>query len=557
MTSSHSIEVLETDLNSGRISLQDSKEDPKSTVQVSILSDTSEETVTETNPFADPKVAEHYRGIYEKSNYECKDVFDPDYKWTPEEEKKLVRKLDYRVALTSCILFVALQTDRGNLAQAVADNLLVDLGLTRSDYNLGNTLFLVSFLLAEIPMSLASKKLGPDVFIPWQIIGFSVIAACQFWMTNKAGFLACRVLLGWIEGSLVADLVLWLSYFYKSKELTIRLSWFWTTLSLVTIFTSLLAFGILRMRGVHGYAGWRWLFLIEGIFTFLIGIAGFYLMVPSAVETKNRFHPKGWFTDHEIKIVVNRVLRDDPSKGDMNNRQAVDWKGLWMSLTDYDVWPIYLIGLFAYASLNTTGPYLTLTLKQVGFSTFNVNVLTIPANVIHIIVLLIITWASEKVNSRSLFALILPLWNLPILAAMTWWKGTNINVWGTWTLYTILAGQPYIHAICVSWASRNANSIRTRSIAAAIYNMFVQLGSIYSNNIYKADDYPLYKNGNRTLFIITLVLVPLFLLVRQYYIARNNYKSKKWNAMTPDEQHEYIQKNAHLGNKRLDFQFVY
>jgi hypothetical protein len=59
----------------------------------------------------------------------------------------------------------------------------------------------------------------------------------------------------------------------------------------------------------------RWLFLIEGIITLSVGIAAFFLMPASAVQTKRWFRPNGWFTDREIGIVFNRVLRDDPSKG--------------------------------------------------------------------------------------------------------------------------------------------------------------------------------------------------------------------------------------------------
>jgi hypothetical protein len=59
----------------------------------------------------------------------------------------------------------------------------------------------------------------------------------------------------------------------------------------------------------------RWLFLLEGLVTLLLGIASFFLMPASAVQTKTWFRPDGWFTDRELTIVVNRVLRDDPSKG--------------------------------------------------------------------------------------------------------------------------------------------------------------------------------------------------------------------------------------------------
>lgn len=515
----------------------------------------SESSKKEQNPFKDPVVAEHYRNIYENSKYECRSAFDPDFEWTEEEEKQLVRKLNWRVTLTSCILFFGLQVDRGNLAQAVADNLLHDLGLTTDDYNLGNTLFLVSFLVAEIPSQLISKALGPDRFIPIQMVSWSIVAITQAAMKNKTGFLITRVLIGALEGGFIADLVLWISYFYKAKELPIRLSFFWTALSTTQIITSLLAFGILRMRGIHGMEGWRWLFLIEGLVTFAIGIWGFHAMVPSALETKSKLNPKGWFTEREEKIVVNRVLRDDPSKGDMNNRQALSLRMIWKAFTDYDLWPIYIIGFLVYIPMGTVQPYMTLTMKQLGFSTFNVNLLNIPQYVIHIILLIAITWFSERVNERTLVSLSMPLFTIPFMAALRWWPGSMHQPWQTWFLVSMILAAPYVHAICVGWVSRNSNSIRSRSVCSALYNVFVQLGNIAANNIYREDDKPLYHRGNRNLFIVAVACVPLLLLVKGYYVWRNKKRDEIWNAMTYEEQETYVRTTKDEGNKRLDFRF--
>ncbi|CAI4726904.1 BAL_1a_G0047020.mRNA.1.CDS.1 [Saccharomyces cerevisiae] len=68
-------------------------------------------------------------------------------------------------------------------------------------------------------------------------------------MTGKSSFYTCRALMGLFEGGFVADLVLWMSYFYSSSELSIRLSFFWVTLSLTQIITSIVAFGVFHMRG--------------------------------------------------------------------------------------------------------------------------------------------------------------------------------------------------------------------------------------------------------------------------------------------------------------------
>lgn len=514
-----------------------------------------ESVASRSNPFLDPATAEYYTKVYEDCEYECRSAFDPGLEWTEDEERRIVRKLDWRVALTACVLFFALQIDRGNLSQAVADNLLDDLGLTTDDYNLGNTLFLVAFLVAEIPSQLLSKAIGPDIFIPLQIVTWSIVATCQAGMKNKTGFLVTRVLIGALEGGFIADLVLWLSYFYKAKELPIRLSFFWTSLSVTQILTSLLAFGILRMRGIHGLAGWRWLFLIEGLVSFSIGVWGFYAMVPSAVQTKSRLNPKGWFTEREEKIVVNRVLRDDPSKGDMNNRQGLSPRMIFKSLMDYDLWPIYIIGFFVYIPMATIQPYMTLTLKQLGFSTFNVNLLNIPQYAVHVVLLVFITWLSERVNERSLVSLSLPLFTLPFLACIRWWKGSMAEAWPTWFLVSMVLAAPYIHAICVGWVSRNSNSIRSRSICSAVYNVFVQLGNIAANNIYRQDDKPLYHRGNRNLFILNLVGIPLLLLTKYYYVTRNRKRDEVWNSMTPEEQETYILTTTDEGNKKLNFRF--
>lgn len=92
--------------------------------------------------------------------------WDPDFEWEPKEEQRLVRKINWRICLWVCIAFFSLQLDRGNISQALSDNLLKDLGLSTNQYNTGQSIFYVCFLFAELPSQLISKKVGMWLTLP-------------------------------------------------------------------------------------------------------------------------------------------------------------------------------------------------------------------------------------------------------------------------------------------------------------------------------------------------------------------------------------------------------
>ncbi|KAK4215074.1 major facilitator superfamily domain-containing protein [Rhypophila decipiens] len=507
--------------------------------------------------FSDPTVANHWRGIYESARYENRHRFDPGFKWTPDEEKKLVRKIDMRIMVWAWVMFFALDVHRRNIQRAITDRMLEETGMDTNDYNYGQTIFLASFLAAELPSGLISKKVGADRWIPTIMVGWSIVAGSQAFLSNRAGYFAIKALLGLLMGGFIPDIVLWLTYFYKSNELPIRLAWFWTALSSVNIIGSLLAAGILQMRGIAGWAGWRWLFLIEGLITLVIGIFSWGLMPPGPCQTRNWFRGKdGWFTEREESIMVNRLLRDDPSKGDMNNRQAVGPGRLLKAIQDWEMWPLYVLGLMVYIPPAPVSAYLSYILKQLGFSTFHANLLAIPSQFMFAVNLLIITWVSRKVNERSLVSSVSNIWLFAWLLALVIVPTTG----PLWTRYAIMTGAlsyPYCHAILVAWNAKNSNAVRTRAVSAALYNMTVQSGNIIGANIYRDDDKPYYKRGNKVIMGIAAFNIFLFFATKAFYLWRNKVREQKWQALTEQERQDYLLHSKDEGLKRLDFRFAH
>jgi MFS family permease len=427
------------------------------------------------------------------------------------------------------------------------------------------TIFYCSFLFAELPSQLISKKLGPDVWIPIQMVCWSTVAASQARLTGKSTFYITRFLLGLIEGGFIPDVILYLSYYYKNAELPKRLSWFWTAYQATSIVGAFLAFGILHLHDQSGLkAGWRYLFAIEGSITALIGILTWLYLPASPTQTsrksivKGGLRPKsGWFTEREEFILVTRILLDDPGKSTMHNRQGLSFRALWNSLTDYDMWPIYLIGLTWTVPMTPETTYITLTCKALGFNTFQTNLLTIPAYSLFIIQLLFWTWVSEKLNQRMLIGLISQIWVLPLLIALEVlppkFPGSN---WSKWVLSTLVIGYPYAHAVLVALASRNAGTVRTRTVASSLYNMAVQTSNIISSQIYRQDDKPYYYKGNKVLLGLVAWNIVLFVGSKTYYQWKNKQRDELWNGMSREERLHYLKTTEDKGNKRLDFRFA-
>lgn len=308
------------------------------------LVDDSTTSLSRSHIFQDEKVAEHWRKVYDSTKYENRHRFDPAFEWTAEEEKALLRKVDLKVLIWSWVMFMSLDLIRKNINRVLPDNFLVDLRMNQNDFNNGQVIYLMSFLTAELPSGLISKKIGADRWVPTQMVAWGIVSAFQAMLTNRAGFFVTRALVGVLEGGFLPDVILYLSYWYTGEELNTRLSYFYTVLGVSQIFGSLLAAGLIELGKYHHLHGWQYVFIVEGALSVIVGFISYFLLAAGPTQTKGFFSKNGWFTEHEEKILVNRVLRDDPTKGDMNNREGVTLRNLLRSLGERDLWPIYVLG---------------------------------------------------------------------------------------------------------------------------------------------------------------------------------------------------------------------
>lgn len=140
--------------------------------------------------------------------------------------------------------------------------------------------------------------------------------------------------------------------------------------------------------------------------------------------------------------MINRVIREDPNKSSMHNREPVTPKLLWKSMCDYDLWPLYILGLTFQIPESTPAEYLTLTLKGLGFDTFKTNLLVIPSTVGKIMTMLLLSYSAEIFGELTFHAAVPQFWSLPALVFLYVVDINKINKWNAFGLMTYLLSYP-------------------------------------------------------------------------------------------------------------------
>ncbi|KAM0268090.1 hypothetical protein ACHAQH_010039, partial [Verticillium albo-atrum] len=205
--------------------------------------------------------------------------------------KKLTRKIDWTLLPFITLLYLLSFLDRTNIGNATLDTLEADLGMSGIMYNNALAIFFPFYVIAEIPSNIA--------------------------MNSYEGLLAARAVLGLAEGGLFPGIAYFITMWYRRHECDLRLAIFFSAATLAGAFGGLLARGILEMGGVAGLAGWRWLFILEGIATVLVACIA--VKVIQDYPEKARFLPES-----ERKVVLDRLQRDRSSLANDFNMKYVD-----------------------------------------------------------------------------------------------------------------------------------------------------------------------------------------------------------------------------------------
>ncbi|KAG9589785.1 MFS general substrate transporter, partial [Aureobasidium melanogenum] len=189
----------------------------------------------------------------------------------PAREKKLLAKLDLALVPIIMLTYLACFLDRSNIGNVKVAGMPEDIGASAEQFSTAVSIFYATYVLSETPWAVLLKKLTPKYTIGGLCVVWSLTTIFSGFITSVGGLYAARLVLGACEGGLFPGLNLYLTMVYKREEMAKRVAYLFVCTALAGAFGGLLAYGILQMDGVSGLAGWKWVYIIEGIFS--VGVA--------------------------------------------------------------------------------------------------------------------------------------------------------------------------------------------------------------------------------------------------------------------------------------------
>ncbi|CEG62870.1 hypothetical protein RMATCC62417_00126 [Rhizopus microsporus] len=481
------------------------------------------------------------------------DGYVPHLEWTKEEEAKVLLKIDLKLMPFVLLMTFVLNMDRTNISNAISDNMPEHLGFNINGINTGTLLYSLVFTVITLITNPIAKRVGPHRWIPFLMFSWAIVTWAHVFLHNYSGYLATRFFIAVTEGGFIPTCLLYFTSWYKASELATRLSWFWGIQSFASAFSGLISFGIFRLEGVGGLYGWKWLFLIDGIITHIVGFIAIFYLPKSPFTTRGLLRGKyGWFTERERAIAVTRIINDD--KYNLEQNQRITWRDVRMAILDTKLWTHLLITFTSMMHTTPISTYFPTLIRGYGFSITTSNLLTVPAFFINLIVSIVVARNADRIGNYAFHGLFGCAWAMAGFLSLIF-VPDGAGRWNFYAATLFAASAPYWHGMHIAWMSSNLAPHSKRVLALGAVIGAANICSVPGSQIYQQSDSPRFIRGNWINFSIALLSAILLIVQHFRYVFTNEYRSKKWDSLTEAEKQDYLKHTKDEGSNRLDYRF--
>ncbi|KAF9562851.1 MFS general substrate transporter [Agrocybe pediades] len=454
----------------------------------------------------------------------------PNLDYSREEENEVLRIIDAR--LMPCILITTfvLNMDRTNNSNAISDNLPFDLGFDIDVVNTATALHSIFFAMACLTGAVVSKIVGPHKWIPILMFSWGIVTLAHVLISDKSGYLTVRCFIAITEGGVIPTTLVYLGGFYKSTELATRLALFWGVQHVASAVSGLMASGLLKLRGVAGLEGWKWLFLIDGLITVAVAAGTWFYLPRDLTKTKGGLRGrKSWLTTRQTQIAITRVIRDDVSK--QSNEKPVQWADVRATMSDVGVLCHLIITMVGQTPNTPMHTYLPTVIKSFNFNVSAANALTAPPYLLQGIFMILVIRHSDKVRERGYHGAFAAGWQF---AGWVFLRSlpSNANRAIKYLAAVIVASWPSTHPLNIAWMSENTGNVGKRTVASGLIIGASNIYGVWGSQIYRADDAPDFKRGNLVNIAFAGTAFVLWFIQKNIYTSRNSRNASRRAKLT-------------------------
>ncbi|KAH7398625.1 putative MFS transporter [Phaeosphaeria sp. MPI-PUGE-AT-0046c] len=429
------------------------------------------------------------------------------------EEKALVKKQDVRILPLSALCYLILNLDRSNIGNAKTMNatthndLLSETHMSDRGYTISLMIYLIIYALAEVPSNYLLKMFAPSTWIAFLMFSWGAITIGIAGVQSYATVAVTRFLLGLFEAGLFPAIVYHITFWYRAEERSLRIALIIASATLASAFGGAIAFGVGHMNGVSGLAGFRWLFIFEGVPTCLASLL-IYFCFPDYPETSK------WLTEDEKTIAK---LRLECSQSSVRLTWK-DFKDVSMTWRLYVHYAIYFGVCCPFSSLAFFTPTITAGL---GFKGLQSQLMTVPPYAVAYVVMVTVSWSADRFDARALHSAALATAGacgfiasatLPLHAYKSRYACLVVATSGAFSCIPPLLG----------WLSANLHSSAHVGVAIALNIAWGTPGQILGVWIYKKSEQQRgYPTGHWTNAGLLIFVAIACLSLRFYYRVLN------------------------------------
>ncbi|RDW65968.1 hypothetical protein BP6252_09603 [Coleophoma cylindrospora] len=375
--------------------------------------------------------------------------------WDKAAESRLLWKMDLMILPALFVFYTLSFLDRINIGNAAIEGMNEELGL-----NVGNR-FNISILAR-------------------------IITLCKGFVSSYQAFYGLRLLLGFFEAGLVPGIIYVTSMYYRRHEYQKRFSLMFVATSVGGGFGGLLAYAIAKLSGSSGYAGWRWIYIIEGSVTCFIAALAPLILVDW--PDKCRF-----FSPAERELIHLRLIDD----GGEFRMDTLDRRAAKRIVLD---WKIYLGSLTCMGLTTSTlaiSVFLPVVLSEFGWKASEAQIHTIPIYMFTLVLTLLLSWISDRIKHRYGFIML-----CCVMATIGYGMLLNSEHLSRGTKYgacfLIAGGGLCSGPITIVFLSNNLAGHWKRSVGSAILVSFSGIAGIIGTLMFLNSQKPLYHTGFAT-----------------------------------------------------------